>query len=85
MSYLVSLRASAEKELDGLPERVAERIIKRLLELETNPRPSDCKKLKGINAYRLRVGDYRVIFQINDKEKEVSIESIGHRKEIYRK
>ncbi len=84
MSYLVSLRASAEKELDGLPERTAERIFKRLLDLEKNPRPSDCKKLKGVQAYRLRVGEYRVVFQIDDKAKEVIIESIGHRKDIYR-
>lgn len=84
MSYLVSLRASAEKELDGLPERTAERIIKRLLDLEKNPRPSDCKKLKGVQAYRLRVGEYRVVFQIDDKAKEIIIESIGHRKDIYR-
>jgi len=84
MSYTVTLRAAAEKELDGLPEKVADRIIDRLLALEENPRPAGCKKLKGREAYRLRVGEYRALYLINDKAKEVIVESVGHRKDVYK-
>ena len=84
MTYTVTLRATAEKELDGLPEKVADRIMDRLLALEENPRPAGCKKLKGREAYRVRVGEYRALYLINDKAKEVIIESIGHRKDVYK-
>lgn len=84
MSYMVTLRDSAEKELESLPVAVHDRIVNKLLSLEVDARPHDCKKLKGREAYRVRVGQYRVLYKINEKAKEVIIESVGHRKDIYK-
>jgi mRNA interferase RelE/StbE len=84
MKYSVTLRTSAAKELDNLPERTGKRIIQKLLVLENNPRPEGCKKLKGRETFRIRAGEYRILYQVKDKQKEVIIESIGHRKDIYR-
>ncbi len=61
-----------------------ERIAKRLLALEENPRPFDIKKLHGQEGYRLRVDDYRVLFTIDDSTKTVTTYAIGHRRQIYR-
>ena len=82
--YVVTLRASAEKELDKLPGRTRDRINRKLLSLELDARPVGCKKLKGKEAYRIRVGEYRALYQINEKTKEVIVESVGHRKDIYK-
>jgi len=56
----------------------------RLAGMETNPRPADVKKLKGRHAWRIRVGDYRVIYQIHDQILQVMVITLGHRREIYR-
>ena len=84
MAYQVSLKRSAEKELDALQANTRNRIIKHLLTLEKNPRPSGIKKLQGEESYRLRVGDYRVLYTVDDKVKQVVILAIGHRREVYR-
>lgn len=55
-----------------------------MLLLENEPRPLGTKKLKGKNAYRIRIGDYRVIYTLSEKAKEIVIESVGHRRDIYR-
>ena len=54
-----------------------------MLELELDPRPSGCKKLKGRDAYRIRIGDYRVIYEIQDSRLMVTVITIGHRREVY--
>ena len=84
MVYQVLVKQSAEKELAALPAQVRGRIAERLLALEENPRPLDIKKLRGQESYRLRVGDYRVLFTIDDSARLVYIYAIGHRREIYR-
>src|SRR5688572_7259738 len=61
MRYRVILPRSVQRELDRLPDDVVKRILARLSRLEANPRPTDVKKLKGRDAWRIRVGDYRVI------------------------
>ena len=61
-----------------------ERIKETIFELAKNPRPLGCKKLTGRDGWRIRVGKYRVIYEINDKEKTITILHIGHRKDIYR-
>lgn len=53
-------------------------------ELESNPRSPDVKKLKGRNAWRIRVGDYRVIYEIHDRELHILVITVGHRREVYR-
>ncbi len=84
MAYHVILKRSTEKELDALQANIRERIIKRLLVLEDNPRPSGIKKLQGQESYRLRVGDFRVLYTVDDKAKRVVILAVGHRREVYR-
>ena len=84
MRYRVILPKSVQKELDRLPDEVARRILARLAGLETNPRPADVKKLKGRDAWRIRVGDYRVIYEIHDRELQILVITVGHRGDIYR-
>lgn len=84
MAYQVILKRSAEKELDALQANLRERILRRLLALEENPRPSGIKKLQGQESFRLRVGDYRVLYTIDYKSKQVFIVGVGHRREVYR-
>jgi mRNA interferase RelE/StbE len=84
MNFQVILPKSVQKELNRLPDDIANRILARLAGLETNPRPPDVKKLKGRDAWRIRVGDYRVIFEIHDRALQIIVTSVGHRREIYR-
>ena len=84
MSYVVYLKRSAEKEIDHLPWKIHDRIVERLISLGDNARPVGTKKLFGGKGYRIRVGDYRILYVINEKEKEVEIVSVAHRKEVYR-
>lgn len=84
MKYTVNIRASAEKELDALSPKIRDSIVAKILVMENEPRPFGAKKLKGKNAYRLRIGDYRVIYTLSEKAKEIVIESVGHRRDIYR-
>jgi mRNA interferase RelE/StbE len=84
MRYRVILPKSVQKELDRLPDDVVTRILARLTELEGNPRPADVKKLKGRDAWRTRVGDYRIIYAIHDRELQILLVTVGHRREVYR-
>ncbi len=84
--YKVKFRKSAEKELKALPRKMQIRIGEAIDDLEENPRPVGCKKLSGsaINAYRIRVGDYRILYIIEEVIKIVEVQKIGHRKDVYR-
>jgi mRNA interferase RelE/StbE len=85
MPYQVILSNAANKQLRKLPIQIALRIQAQLLELENDPRPLGCKKLINTEAWRIRIGDYRVIYEIKDTILMVSVIEIGHRKEIYKK
>jgi len=83
-SYRVALTASAEKELHGLSAKVIVRIMARLERLSLAPRPPGCKKLKGgSNEWRIRVGDYRIVYEIDDAARTVDVMRIAHRREVY--
>ena len=84
MSYAVDIHAPAKKSLCRLPENIQTRIARAMLALEENPRPSGTVKLSGREGWRIRIGDYRVIFTIDDAKKEIVIYTIGHRREVYR-
>ena len=84
MRYRVILPRSVQKKLDRLPDDVVKRILARLSQLEANPRPADVKKLRGRDAWRIRVGDYRMIYEIRDRELQILVITVGHRREIYR-
>ena len=84
--HTVVLTKTAEKNLHRLPVRVIEKIIGVLKSLEENPRPAGCKKLKGCkNLWRASVGDYRLIYAIEEVIMLVDVREIGHRKDIYDK
>lgn len=84
MAYTVILRRTAEKEHDQLPHKIHKRITGKLLELESDPRPYGVQKLHGHDGYRIRIGDHRVLYLIDDSVKTVEIVAIGHRREVYR-
>ena len=84
ISYTVRLKPRAERESDRLPIAVARRIWEKLLALERHPRPRGAAKLEGIEGYRIRVGDYRIVYVVNDHERTVDVARIAHRREIYR-
>ena len=83
-NYAVELKTSARKELDSLPDTVLSRVVRKLESLAQNPRPSGCKKLKGYkDLWRVRVGDWRVVYIVDDPAKLVSVTRIAHRREVY--
>ncbi len=82
--YQVVLSKTAEKDLYNLPSKVIAKIIPVLKSLEENPRPHGCKKLKGYaNLWRIRIGDYRAIYSVDDVILLVDIRDVGNRKDIY--
>jgi mRNA interferase RelE/StbE len=83
--YSVTFKPSALKELNDLNNKDVKRIMEKITALEEEPRPVNCKKLKGSNEnlYRIRIGDYRVIYNIDDGIKVVSIRDVGNRKDVY--
>ncbi len=85
MAYKVDITKHALKELIALPIKVSNQITKAIDDLAENPRPVGCKKLKGESEYlwRVRVGNYRIIYMIEDAVKIVEVRKIGHRKDIY--
>ena len=83
--YTVSFRRSAEKDLRKLAATVQRRVLRVVEGLASEPRPSGCRKLQGgEHAFRIRLGDYRVIYTIDDGVKIVAVEHIRHRREVYR-
>ncbi len=84
MKYQVRIVSSAQREMDKLPTLIYNRVSRRILSLEDNPRPKGVKKLSGRGEYRLRVGDYRVLYTINDEKHMVTVFAVGHRREVYR-
>ncbi len=83
-SYEVLLSKVARKQLDALPSGVNRKLIERISNLSLLPRPSGYKKLKGYkNAFRIRVGDYRIIYDIEDKVLRIRVVAISHRKDVY--
>lgn len=84
MSYSVRILPRAQQDCDLLPDNVYRRIAKAILRLEGNPRPAGCLKLRGIEGYRIRMGDYRVLYTVDDSGREVFIYRVRHRKEAYR-
>ena len=82
--YRVELIPSAQKDLDNLAKRFFEQIKDRINSLASNSRPPNCLKLTGEEGYRIRSGDFRILYRIDDKNKIVYIYRIKHRKESYR-
>ena len=85
MTYKIEFTKAEEKQLAAVPNTDMKRIAKRIDKLATNPFPVDCKKLEGEDdIYRIRQGDYRILYSVFEKKLIVLILKIGHRKEIYK-
>ena len=85
MAYTVIVKKSAQKQITTIPAVYIEAIEKSILALADNPRPIGCKKLTGSkNIYRVRVRDYRIVYEVNDKIVTVFIFDVDHRKQVYR-
>ncbi len=85
MAYRLYLRPAAEKDLQWLPKEVTTRMERAIDRLGEEPRPRGAKKLSGYeNEWRVRVGDYRILYIIDDTKKEVRVARIAHRREVYR-
>ena len=82
--YKILIKASAIKELEKVPKKSLEQIIKRIESLSENPRPEGSQKLSAQERYRIRQGDYRIIYRVYQKEILVLVLTIGHRKDIYK-
>ena len=83
--YAITFSRSARKELERLPRQLVERVFPKIESLAFQPRPAGCKKLKGAqNLWRIRVGDYRVVYSVNGSSRIVDITAVRHRSEAYR-
>jgi mRNA interferase RelE/StbE len=82
-NYKLVLKKSAAKEIEKLPQADRVRIIAKISDLSTNPRPDGCKKLSGQEKYRIRQGDYRILYQIQDHQLVITVVKVGHRKDVY--
>jgi len=82
--YTVYLSKKAQSALDKLSDHIATPILEAIGKLADNPRPVGYKKLKGTEGYRIRVGNYRIIYDVYDYKLVVDVIAIGHRKDIYR-
>ncbi len=83
-SYSVVIKPSAVKELESMPVKELRRIVGKIADLAKTPRPTGCVKLSGRDQYRLRQGDYRVVYAVDDERQLVEVVKIGHRREVYR-
>ena len=84
MRYSVVVQRRAQKRIVRFPSRVQDRIEKALRDLADEPRPQGSRKLRGREGWRIRIGDYRAIYEIDDETQKVLVLDIGHRRDIYR-
>jgi len=83
-NYELIFKKSVAKDLRPLPKQDVKRILQRIRELASNPRPVGCEKLSGQERYRVRQGVYRIVYEIEDRRLIVMVVKIGHRREIHR-
>lgn len=84
MKYSIYILPTAEKDCNRLSKGIYNRCKKSILKLESKPRPVGCKRLVGEDGYRIRVGDYRILYRVDDQLKRIFIYRIKHRREVYR-
>ncbi len=84
--YEVVLERSAERDLKKLSEKIFRLMIEEIKPLTENPHPTGCRKIEGSkNDWRIRVGNYRILYEIDENEKRVKIMRVRHRKDVYRR
>ena len=83
--YSIDVKRSAARELGTIPKLDLRRILRRIRSPETEPRPHGCEKLSAQERYRIRQGDYRIVYSVDDAEHNVVVVKIGHRRDVYRR
>lgn len=84
VSYNLLVKRSAEKELRKISSPLLSKVIEKIRSLTAHPRPAGAQMLKGEDRfYRLRQGDYRIIYKVDDERQEVTVMKVGHRREVY--
>ncbi len=83
-SYRLLIKASAARELEALPRKERARLVARIRQMGTDPRPPGCEKLSGEEKYRIRQGNYRILYSIDDADASIVIVKVGHRRDVYR-
>lgn len=83
-SYRLLIKPSAAKELEDVPREDRRRLVTRMRELADKPRPPGAEKLSGHDLYRVRQGNYRILYEIIDHDLTVTVIKVGHRREVYR-
>lgn len=83
-SYRLEVKRSAAREIGALSKADCQRIVAKLQMLASNPRPHGCEKLSGAEKYRIRQGDFRILYEIDDSTKLVTIVKVGNRRDVYR-
>jgi len=84
VKYSLDIKQSAQKELDALDDALFARIDRKILALADDPRPAGCKKLKGYkDQWRVRAGDWRVLYIVDDAERLITVTRVAHRREVY--
>ena len=82
--YALDIKPSARRELENLSDSLIARLLPKIEGLAANPRPSGCRKLRGYkDLWRIRVGDYRVVYIIDDDRKRLSVTRVAHRRDVY--
>ena len=84
MTYELLILRRAQKELSGLPEATYERAKHAIYELAEDPRPRGSRKLSGREGWRIRISEYRIVYEIDDDNHSVTILHVGHRRDVYR-
>jgi mRNA interferase RelE/StbE len=83
--YSLSIVASAAKELEAIAtKRDRQQIVARIRALADNPRPRGCQKLEGAARVRIRQGHYRILYEVSDADRTVTVVKVGHRRDVYR-
>lgn len=82
-NYKIEIKKSAIKEIAKLPKYILKKIIHKIQLLSREPRPNGCKKLTADEKYRVRVGDYRILYSVEDEKLVVYVVKVGHRKKVY--
>jgi mRNA interferase RelE/StbE len=84
MAYILQIPKTVQKQLQNISEPFHSHIIESLQQLKDDPRFGNAIKMKGSEGYRLRVGNYRILYDINDTEEIITLRRIAHRREVYR-
>ena len=82
-NYKIEIKKSATKEIAKLPKNILKRILNKIQSLSSDPRPNGCKKLTADEKYRVRVGDHRILYSIEDEKLVIYVVKVGHRKKVY--